>query len=108
MGSSVTRNYNRRDLIWDLTEEVSRGYASILGQMAGMQIRIDRRKANDEITAADYRAAKLRIEGVRIACETLYRLEFQGVLPGDLDARLKRDMKRWKKATEADEAEDRG
>lgn len=103
----MVQSYNRQDLIIELTEEVSRGYAALIGRMSGMRIRLDRRKANDEISAAEYRSAKLRIEGVRMSCETLYRLEYRDVLPGDLDARLKRDMKRWKKATEADEAEDR-
>jgi hypothetical protein len=74
--------------------------------MAGIQIRIDRQKAANGITTADYKASKYRIEGLQMACESLYRLAFPGVLLGDLDARLRSDLARWKKATTEDEKSD--
>ncbi|WP_431941655.1 hypothetical protein [Nocardia grenadensis] len=102
----MSQNWNRQDLSQDLSNEVSRAYAAVLGRMAGIQIRIDRLKATGEITNPEYRSSKLRIDGLRMACETLYRLDYPDVPSGDLEGRLNADVKRWKKATEADEADE--
>jgi hypothetical protein len=90
-------------LIEDLANEVSREYASVFGMMAGMAHRFARRKAEKTISNADYRSGSGRVAGLRMACETLLRLERPGIYPDELEAQIKSHIARWKEAAKKDE-----
>lgn len=84
----------REALAFDLTEEVGREYAAVVGLAAGLRHR------SQNLTPAAKKTALTRVTGMEMALQTLFRLAHPE--ERDVDARVRKDLKRWAQAIEED------